>query len=187
MDEALSTADQRIMTLEATCNELQVANRRLSAKLNDLEGRSRRLDIRIVGIKEGEENSSESWISELLGQDNFSKVDRAHHSLKPKPKENERPRLIIAKIHNNRDVRDILRLSRQLAPLNYNGEKMSIFPDYTAEVATQRQSFNNVRNRLTEAGAKCSLRFPAKLQVVYGNTCLWDTSSCRTVCRNPSR
>ena len=57
MDKALSTADHCITELETIRNELQVANGLLRAKVNDLEGRSHRLNIRIVGIKEGEENS----------------------------------------------------------------------------------------------------------------------------------
>ncbi|XP_061563724.1 leucine-rich repeat serine/threonine-protein kinase 1-like [Cololabis saira] len=55
-DMALSTTDGRVSALEATCKELMEANGRLKAKVNDLEGRSRRLNVRIVGIKEGEEN-----------------------------------------------------------------------------------------------------------------------------------
>lgn len=178
MGEALTDADHRIAALETTCVELQVANTRLSAKLNDLEGRSRRLNIRIVGIKEGEENGRPAefvseLISKILGQENFSKpikIDRAHRSLKPKPKEKEPPRVIIAKLHNDRDVRNILRLSRQRAPLSYKDERVSIFPDFTAEVTAQRQAFNSVRNKLADAGAKCTMRFPAKLQVTYNKT-----------------
>lgn len=178
MDEALTDADHRIMALDTTCMELQAANTRLSTKLNDLEGRSRSLNIRIVGIKEGEENNRPAefvseLISKILGQENFSKpvkVDRAHRSLKPKPKEKEPPRVIISKLHNNRDVKNILRLSRQRAPLSYKDERVSIFPDFTAEVIAQRQAFNSVRNKLADAGAKCTMRFPAKLQVTYNKT-----------------
>uniref|UniRef100_A0A669BMT3 L1 transposable element RRM domain-containing protein n=1 Tax=Oreochromis niloticus TaxID=8128 RepID=A0A669BMT3_ORENI len=150
LDEAMSANDSRLATLEASCKELQVANTLLKAKVNDLEGRSRRLNMRIVGVKEGDE--------------------KAHRSLRPKPQPNERPHVIIAKVHNDRDVFDILRLSRQRSPLLYRGDRVSIFPDYTAEVSAQRQALASVRKWLTDAGAKCSLRFPAKLQVEYNNT-----------------
>lgn len=40
IDEDLSTTDNRITILEATCNELQVGNGLLRAKVNDLEGRA---------------------------------------------------------------------------------------------------------------------------------------------------
>lgn len=49
MDEALSAADSRNTMLEATCKYLTAAYGLLKAKLNDLEGRSRRLNIRICG------------------------------------------------------------------------------------------------------------------------------------------
>lgn len=52
VDEALSSADTRITTLEATCKEVRDANSLLKAKVNELEGRSRRLNICIVGVKE---------------------------------------------------------------------------------------------------------------------------------------
>lgn len=178
VDEALSAADSRITVLEATCKELTAANGLLKAKVNDLEGRSRRLNVRIVGIKEGEENGRPTefvsrLIPELLGQDNFPKpvkIDRAHRSLRPKPLANERPRIIIARVHNDRDLVSILRLSRQQAPLHYHGARVSIFPDYTAEVSSLRQAFSTARKKLMDAGATCSLRFPAKLQVVHNGT-----------------
>uniref|UniRef100_A0A087XWP3 L1 transposable element RRM domain-containing protein n=1 Tax=Poecilia formosa TaxID=48698 RepID=A0A087XWP3_POEFO len=166
MDSALTSTDARVSALESSCSELAAAN----GLLDDLEGRSRRQNIRIVGLKEGVEGRPaefvSKFISELLGQDNFPKpvkIDRAHRALRPKPLPNERPRIIIARVHNDRDVMNILRLSRQQAPLMYHGQKVFIFPDYTAEVSAQRQAFNSVRKRLVEAGDRCSLRFPAKL------------------------
>lgn len=140
---------------------------------NDLEGCSRRLNIRLVAIKEGEEKGNPTefvtrLLPELLGSNNFAKpikIDRTHRSLRPKPRGNERPRVNIAKLHNDRDLANIFKLSRQQAPLHYNGGRVFIFPDYTAEVSSQRQAFNSVKKRLTDAELKCSLRFPAKLQV----------------------
>lgn len=177
LDETVTAVDARITALEATCMDLQVANKSLKTKLNDLEGRSRRLNIRIVGVREGEEGGHPTeyvsrLIPELLGEDNFDKpvkVDRAHRSLRPKPAAGERPRIIIAKLHNDRDLATILRLSRQKAPLQHQGSRVSIFPDYTAEVTAQRQAFNKVRKMLTETGAKCTLRFPAKLHVEHNS------------------
>uniref|UniRef100_A0A3Q0SYH9 L1 transposable element RRM domain-containing protein n=1 Tax=Amphilophus citrinellus TaxID=61819 RepID=A0A3Q0SYH9_AMPCI len=178
IDEAMSSTDSRISALEVTCGQLREENALLKVKLNDLEGRSRRCNIRVLGIKEGEEQGRPTdfitrLIPEVLGKDNFAKpvkIDRAHRSLRPKPQPDERPRAIIARIHNARDVANILRLSRLHSPLMYNGARVSIFPDYTAEVVSQRMAYNNVRKKLTEAGAKCSLPYPAKLQVVHNNT-----------------
>uniref|UniRef100_A0A087Y885 L1 transposable element RRM domain-containing protein n=1 Tax=Poecilia formosa TaxID=48698 RepID=A0A087Y885_POEFO len=172
MDAALTSTDARVSALESSCSELAAANN----KVDELEGCLRRQNIRIVGVKEGAVGGRPAefvskFISELLGQDNFPKpvkIDRAHRALTPKPLPNERPRIIIARVHNDRD--NILRLSQQQTLLLYHGQKVFIFPDYTEEVSAQRQAFNTVRKRLVEAGAKCSLRFTAKLQVSLNNT-----------------
>ncbi|XP_024858516.1 uncharacterized protein LOC112449922, partial [Kryptolebias marmoratus] len=161
IDTALSSTDARVAALEATCCELAAANGLLKTKVNDLEGRSRRQNIRIVGIKEGEEDGHPTefvskLISELLGHDNFPKpvkVDRAHRGLRPKPLPNDRLRIIIARVHNDRDVMNILRLSCQQAPLLYQGQRVSIFPDYTTEVSAQQLAFNSMRKKLQETGA----------------------------------
>lgn len=57
-----------------------------------------------------------------------------------------------------------------MTPLSYHGERVPIFPYYTGKVAAQQQSFNSVRKQLIDAGAKCSLQFPAKLQAGHNNT-----------------
>lgn len=70
-----------------------------------------------VGIKEGEENSRltefVSWlIPRLLGQDNFNrpfKTDMAHR--RPKPLANERPWIIIARVHNDSNLVSIPQIS----------------------------------------------------------------------------
>lgn len=78
VDGALSSVNARITTLEAMCKELRDANSLLKAKVNELQGRSPRLNIRIVGIKEGAGGPRPSkfvscLIPRLLGQSNFSK------------------------------------------------------------------------------------------------------------------
>ena len=50
LDGAMLANGSRLASLEAKCDELHVANGLLRAKVNDLEGRSRRLNIRIMGI-----------------------------------------------------------------------------------------------------------------------------------------
>ncbi|XP_036956149.1 uncharacterized protein LOC119020713 [Acanthopagrus latus] len=75
------------------------------AKLDDLEARSRRQNIRVVGIKEKMENGRPmEFISQvlpkLLGEEHFNlpiEVDQAHRSLAPA--KDSKARAIIARIH----------------------------------------------------------------------------------------
>lgn len=51
---ALNGTDLRLGEVEKVCEDLRAENKSLWAKLNDLEGRSRRLNLKFVGISEGE-------------------------------------------------------------------------------------------------------------------------------------
>lgn len=51
--------------------------------------------------------------------------------------------------------------------LEYNGHKVYIFPDYTAEVMEQRRAFSDVMRELRELKVTHSLRFPARLRVQH--------------------
>ena len=77
VEEVTSDCDFRLMAMEKTIGKLQVENTRLRAKANDLEGRSRCNNIKIVCIPEGEERGKPTFmsalISKLLGETHFQK------------------------------------------------------------------------------------------------------------------
>lgn len=164
--------ERRILTLERCLSDLEKSNGKLLTKIDDLEGRARRNNVKIVGIPEDEEKGKPTdfvteLIPKLLGVSNFAKpviVDRAHRIPVPKPTEDKKPRSIIARIHFYQQKELILRLSRQ-QQMTYNGRRVFIFPDYTAEVMAQRRGFRQVIQALKEREVKFTLRFPAKLYV----------------------
>ncbi len=45
-------ADERLTTLKATCSELTASNAKLMAKASDLKSRSRRSNVRLIGLLE---------------------------------------------------------------------------------------------------------------------------------------
>lgn len=60
-------------------------------------------------------------------------------------------------------------LAHQLAPLNCDGERLSIFPDHTTEILAQQMAFSVVRKKLCTSRPMCSLRYSALLWVVHNN------------------
>ncbi|KAL0188120.1 hypothetical protein M9458_015219, partial [Cirrhinus mrigala] len=151
-------------------------NKMLKSKLNDLEGRTRRNNIRIVGIPEGaEKGRTTEFVAELRTQlfEDFTEppvIDRAPRVPQPKPLEGVKSCAIIARIHYFQDKERILRL-RQGWQLEYQGCRVLFFPDYMAEVMEQRWSFSEVLQRLRELKMRHVLRFLAKLCITYdGNT-----------------
>ncbi len=96
------------------------------------------------------------------------KVDRAHCT-SPPPSKGGRPRIMIARMHHYPVKEMILWLARQHTSLKYKEAHVSIFPDFTAEVLSQRKAFDEVKNKLKEAGIHFGLLFPARLIVTQGN------------------
>ncbi|CAM4585160.1 unnamed protein product [Leuciscus chuanchicus] len=58
IEEALNDSDGRLTAVEKLCSTLQTENTSLKLKLDDLENRSRRQNLRVIGIPEGSEGQS---------------------------------------------------------------------------------------------------------------------------------
>ena len=113
-----------------------------------MEGRMRRCNIRIIGVPETPDCSTTTFVSKLLPEvlqlDKEPLIDCSHWSLGLK-KTDGKPRAIIAKLHYYQDCVQILQRARNRGPLCFNGEPITIFPDYTATVAKARAAFTELR------------------------------------------
>ncbi|KAK7938988.1 hypothetical protein WMY93_002314 [Mugilogobius chulae] len=86
VEHASSAHDGRLSAVEQQVKRLEDANKALLEKVIDLEARSRRQNIKIVGLPENVENGRPAdFVANLMlalfGRENFSKpveVDRAH-------------------------------------------------------------------------------------------------------------
>uniref|UniRef100_A0AAR2M445 L1 transposable element RRM domain-containing protein n=1 Tax=Pygocentrus nattereri TaxID=42514 RepID=A0AAR2M445_PYGNA len=166
----LSTWSDEVSTLQTTVTELQSELAKLRDKCEDMEERMGRRNIRIAGTDEWPNSASPNEvfkiIKEGLKMDRDVKVDRSHRTPTSK-KPRDSPRVIIAKLHNDRDAADILRRARDHAPL-YNGKRIAIFPDYTASVAKARAAFTDAQKALRgRGGVLFGLLYPARFKITY--------------------
>lgn len=172
MEEALTGCTDDMVGMKTTIVSLTSKVAMLENKCEDLESRSRRNNIRIIGVEEGPDSCSPTAVAVLL-KDAFSLdkeplVDRSHRTLQPKPKPGERPRAIVCRLHYHRDCVDILRRARELQRIKVGGTTVSVFPDYTAKVARAQAAFNEVKRLLRGIdGAKYGLFHPANLLITY--------------------
>lgn len=173
-EQTTSALEKCVEELVAKCEDLAGHANQLQAKLLDLEARSRRHNIKIIGV---EEDSEQGWPTDfvsrldLLGKQHFPvlvKVDRAHCSLMPKPAAGAKPRTIMARIHYFQ-VKELILLFSRTQPMEYKGNKVLIFPDYTNEVMTKHRAFRDVMQALKNGGIKHHLRYPARLHVYWRN------------------
>lgn len=175
MEEALTGCTDSMADMKTTVERLTVKVAMLENKCEDLESRSRRNNIRIIGVGEGPGTCSPTAVAALL-KDAFSLdkeplVDRSHRTLQPKPKPGDRPRPIVCRLHYHSDCVDILRRARELQRIKVGDMTLSVFPDYTAKVARARATFNEVKRLLRGVeGAKYGLFHPANLLITYQGT-----------------
>uniref|UniRef100_H3AB63 L1 transposable element RRM domain-containing protein n=1 Tax=Latimeria chalumnae TaxID=7897 RepID=H3AB63_LATCH len=143
-------------------------------RVQGLENRSRRNNIRIIGVPEGVEGNGVSGPTMLLsilrdclplGASDPIEVERAHRTLGPRPAPDQHPRPIIARLLHFQDRERILRLAREAGELYWRGGKIMIFPDMSRELAAQRKRFTPARRRCMELGLRYALQYPAVLRV----------------------
>lgn len=177
VEDGLNEFDKRLTEVEQCQANMAAENATLKEKIMYLENYTRRQNIRIVGIPENTEGPQPTeFISNLLFElfrQDFSKppkVDRAHRNVAQKPAGNERPRPFIAKLHHFQVKEKILRLAREKETLNYNGKRIHIFPDFSAEVNKRRAAFSECKQKLHAAHVRFGLRYPATLHFSHGQT-----------------
>lgn len=125
-----------------------------------------------MGVAEQPGSSSPTAVSKLLQEvfqmDKDVQIKCSHRSLTQR-RPGDKPRVIIAKLH--KDAMDILRKAcGRGGQLNYNGNPIAIFPDYTARVAKARAAFTDVRKMLRgRPGVRYGTLFPARFRISHNN------------------
>lgn len=175
----LATEDlsQRVMDLENLSATLRSDNTKLMAKVVDLEGRSRRQNIRILGLPESTESGRpvdffSGLLREVFGDKTLPSppdIDRAHRTLNAKPAPGQRPRPVIIRLHRYQTKELLIREARQKGNLDFRGHKIRIVEDYSPEVANQRAEYRDIMSELYKLGLKPALLYPARLRLTLPN------------------
>lgn len=169
--------DERVLALEQTCATLKDSNAKLQAKVIDLESRSRRNNVRIIGLPESIEGPRPTvFFAELLAElfpetlTSPPEIDRAHRALMARPQQGSKPRAVIVRLHYFQVKENILREARsKRGKLLFRGHHIAIYEDFAPEVVEQRSTYRGVLKSLYEAGHRPVLRFPARLFISSEN------------------
>ncbi|KAL6455288.1 hypothetical protein MHYP_G00362830 [Metynnis hypsauchen] len=151
---------------------LKAQSKPLENKCEDLEARSRRNNIRIVGVPESQASSTvaiSALLQKLFNLTEVLMLDRSHRSLALAPRQAEQPRAVVARLHFSRDCANILRLAKEKQRIKMDGMTISIYLDYTARVARARAGYNGVRQQLRGVeGVRYGILYPA-LRITHNN------------------
>ncbi len=165
---------ERIVAAESTINSLKAQNTILMERLDDLENRFRRSNLRILNVPEGSENDKDPtvFVSEMLAEvmpEVFTSpppLERAHRSLGPKPAAGKPARTFVLCFHRYRDWELTLRWARQ-HEVKFKGTMLRVYPDLSNALAKKRAAFNPVKQALYKEGIRFRLLYPARLKVTF--------------------
>uniref|UniRef100_A0A3B4U078 L1 transposable element RRM domain-containing protein n=1 Tax=Seriola dumerili TaxID=41447 RepID=A0A3B4U078_SERDU len=164
LDGDMDTLSRRLAQTEQTVQDLR-------AKVDDMENRSRRCNLRLTGLPEGCEGGSptkyvEKILQNILGADTFPngvELQRAHRSLMSRPKPGQPPRAIIMQFLRYQDKERALTAARRLGTLRYENNTIRLYPDYSFELQQKRRRFDETKKILREKRVEYRLVYPARL------------------------
>ncbi len=184
--EALASATKqtrdRVDSVQAAAREdrrtvMDLRNQldRLTEKMTDIEDRSRRNNVRLVGLPEGAEGSDvagflrvnlSKWIPSLKGHN--IKIDWAHRMYDGR-KNSDRPCTLIFRVLRWHDRSEILKGARQAYPVKCTQDNVTLlfFPDFSPATAARR-GFILVLRTMTALGLQPFLAYPAVIKLRHG-------------------
>ncbi len=168
--QAAAREDRRTVT------DLRNQLERLTEKMTDIEDRSRRNIVRLVGLPEGAEGSDvagflrvnlSKWIPSLKGRN--IEIDRAHHVYDGR-KNSDRPRTLIFRVLRWHDRSEILKGARQVYPVKCTQDNVTLlfFPDFSPATAARRKSLVLVLRTMTALGLQPFLAYLPVIKLRQG-------------------
>uniref|UniRef100_A0A3B4F0H5 L1 transposable element RRM domain-containing protein n=1 Tax=Pundamilia nyererei TaxID=303518 RepID=A0A3B4F0H5_9CICH len=149
----------------------------LTNKLEDLENRSRRSNLRLVNVPEKIEGNDavaflEKWLPEVLGPATFPRqplIERAHRLPgRTQPNRPPSPRVLIVKFLNFQDKVRVMRAAMDKGKVICGGQEVMFFPDLSTDLHRRRRGFDRVKQQLRAMNVRYGLIYPARLRVSSG-------------------
>lgn len=172
LSDRVEEAESRVETVERwaaeatealnTCMKQQKA---MQHKLNDLESRSRRNNIRIFGVAEGEEGEDSALVfvealirSKLPVPDAMElNIQRAHRTGAHRPAPDKPPRAFIINFQEFSTKEWVLKEAWKKTNkerIQLNNKTLYFDHDYSAEVVKKRKEYNGIKKALKVKGVR---------------------------------
>ncbi|CAK6979638.1 hypothetical protein KUCAC02_008291 [Scomber scombrus] len=158
------------VTVELDKIRYEATSETMQLKLADMEDRSRRCNVRAIGLPEGIEGSNAvqyltkslpKWFPTLGNLD--GEIMRAHRVYSDNRKRSG-PRTLIFNTLRYTTRQLILRAAKK-SPLTMNGRPVRLSPDYSGYTVKRRQAFTQAMNMARAKGVEFFLLYPATLKV----------------------
>lgn len=175
LERGASFTSDQVTKLQQEVRLLTNSVSQLNEKCTDLESRSRRQNLRILNIKEGEEKGQNirdfiaNVLQSALALDNPPMIDRAHRStVNQSSRNNMHPRAFIIKLHYFHEWEIVMRKAAQTKTICYNQNKILIFPDLPPAIVKQRARFTRAKELLRDrSDVRYGFQYPATMRITY--------------------
>lgn len=187
----LTEAEQRVEETETANIDLRDAlldslkqQKLLQDKVTDLEGRSRRNNIRIYGIKEGTEGNSmltfiDNFLKTELALDGTAElqIQRAHRSIGPKPRDEAVSRSILVNFQRY-DTKDKILKTAWSKKIICDGKPVSFAHDLPTEINNRLREYRDIKKILKEKQIRFQTPYPARMRIHWENgPCLYNSAA----------
>lgn len=172
-EDRIEDVETRVQNMEEVIRKMIKLQSQHEKKMVDLEGRSRRDNIRIYNVPEHAEGESVSNFVKQLLVDELGippadlGIERAHRALAPQPAENNKPRSIVVKFSTFRMKEETIRKAWAKKQIHVNGQRIYFDHDYPSEVLRKRKEYTEVKRALKDKQIRFQTPYPARLRVFY--------------------
>lgn len=171
--DSITSLEREVVELRAKLASLTEGNDILQTAVDDLISRSKRQNLRVIGLPEDAEGTNpRQFMADLFKEvagdvlDNTCpELDRAHRSLRPKPRQGSRP--VIVRFHRYIDKEKVLQWAKEHRDMTYRGHRIKFYEDFSANVAKRRAAFNQVKSALFQKGIRFGMIYPARLRITF--------------------
>ena len=140
-EDRISTNEDDVASLKTQTSTMKAVIEELVSKVDELENRARRSNLRLVGLPEKVEGSDmcvflERWIPEVLGKHHFPRpvlIERAHrisgagvNDAEAGGRSGARPRVVLMKFLNYADKFRAMKAARSKGEILYDNQR--VFP-----------------------------------------------------------
>ncbi|CAM4574596.1 unnamed protein product [Leuciscus chuanchicus] len=186
----VSANEDNIAELVKRVKVLEKENTDLKAWTEDAENRSRRSNLRFIGIPEKAEAKDilgfmSHLIPQVLGETHFSvppMIERCYRIGIMDNVKAKGPRPILVKFQHFQDKLKIMKLARdnkdilqyKARAVNQEGSskvvRVYIYPDFSTGVVQRRREFDSVKKKFRDRDIEYGLIFPSTLRVTHAAT-----------------
>lgn len=174
-EERLSRAEDDVTSLQGKVKQLEQTVWSLCDKITNYEDRSRRSNLRLVGLPEKTEGRDmcgflEKWLPGALGNCFTSPpvIERAHR-IGPLNRGVTTPRVVIMKFLNYRDREAAMSAARKKKEIFYESHRLSLFPDLSPETRRMQRRYDGVKAKLRTLNIRYDMLYLALLVITHND------------------